>query len=259
MRVMEKWTVFVVDDNPEMISFISQVIAMQPNMYVIEHASNGDEALQKLIILGHVDILITDLIMPKTDGFNLLRKLKDKSNISVDHIITMSALVNEKTLSFVSSLGSEMFLIKPFSSKMLIDTLKNIISNDITSVLTSGQNDITCRIATLLHEVGVPAHIKGYIYLRTGIMHAYQNPDYVGRITKILYPEIAKIHNTTVSRVERAIRHAIELSWSRGNIKVIDEIFGYTISVEKDKPTNSEFIAMIADYLLVQKRRTVLV
>lgn len=257
---MEKWKVFVVDDNEEVVHFISSVVSMQSNMYMIDYALDGEEALRKLSILERVDILITDLIMPKLDGFNFLRRLKDKSNINVGHIIAMSALVNEKTLSYVASLGSEMFLIKPFAANALKESLKNIISSEIESdndsLLT---NDLNARVSSLLHELGVPAHIKGYSYLRTGIIHAYNNPDYVGRITKVLYPEVAKLYSTTSARVERAIRHAIELAWTRGNIEKIDEIFGFTINAEKAKPTNSEFIAMMVDYLQVQKRKAIMV
>lgn len=257
---MEKWKVFVVDDNEEVVRFISSVVSSQPNMYVIDFAYNGEEALQKLVLHERIDILITDLIMPKLDGFNLLRRIKEKSNIYIGHVITMSALVNEKTLNSVASLGSEMFLIKPFTSKSLMDIIKNVISSEVEvdnrSLLT---NDLNAKVSTLLHEIGVPAHIKGYAYLRTSIMHAYNNPDYVGRITKVLYPEVAKLYSTTSARVERAIRHAIELAWIRGNIEKIDEIFGFTINADKAKPTNSEFIAMLADYLQVQKRKSILV
>ena len=135
---------------------------------------------------------------------------------------------------------------------------KNVLA-DITSYEDWSMNpqDIEKRITNLLHEVGIPAHIKGYSYLRTGILQTYKNPDYIGRITKVLYPEIAQKYKTTGSRVERAIRHAIEVAWTRGNIDVIDEIFGYTISASKAKPTNSEFIAMISDHLTIQKKKSI--
>ena len=120
------------------------------------------------------------------------------------------------------------------------------------------EKDVESQITNLLHEVGIPAHIKGYTYLRTGILQTFHNPDYIGRITKLLYPEIAKRYKTTGSRVERAIRHAIEVAWTRGNIDTIDEIFGYTISASKAKPTNSEFIAMMADYLSIQQKKTIM-
>lgn len=257
---MEKWKVFIVDDNPEAVSLVASVVSMQPNMYVIDSATNGDEAWQKLKIIGKVDLLITDLIMPKMDGFNLLKKIKENHTLQIGHIVCMSALVNERILSTVSSLGSDMFLIKPFASSILVDCLKTVMQQQEYGIDENMKDsDIETRITNLLHEVGIPAHIKGYTYLRTGILQAYKNPDYIGRITKILYPEIAKKYKTTGSRVERAIRHAIEVAWTRGNIDTIDEIFGYTISASKAKPTNSEFIAMIADYLAIQKKKSILV
>ena len=251
---MEKLRVFIVDDSPDVVSLISSVVSMQSNMYVIDTASNGEEAFQKIRVLGKIDILFTDLIMPRLDGFNLLKRLKEKSDLIINHIVTVSAMVNDKILNSVSSLGGEMFLIKPLSTSSLNDSLRTLSSMPLPNVEGNAtENDIEKRITNLLHEVGIPAHIKGYSYLRTGILQTYKNPDYIGRITKVLYPEIASKYKTTGSRVERAIRHAIEVAWTRGNIDVIDEIFGYTISASKAKPTNSEFIAMISDHLAIQK------
>lgn len=255
---MEKLRVFIVDDSPDVVSLISSVVSMQSNMYVIDTASNGEEAYQKIRVLGKIDILFTDLIMPRLDGFNLLKRLKEKSDLIINHIVTVSAMVNDKILNSVSSLGGEMFLIKPLSTSSLNDSLRTLSSMPLPNVEGNAtENDIEKRITNLLHEVGIPAHIKGYSYLRTGILQTYKNPDYIGRITKVLYPEIASKYKTTGSRVERAIRHAIEVAWTRGNIDVIDEIFGYTISASKAKPTNSEFIAMISDHLAIQKKKTI--
>lgn len=255
---MEKWKIFVVDDNPEVVNLLTSIISMQSNMYVVDTATNGEEAWQKIALHGSIDLLITDLIMPKLDGFNLLKKIKEKSQYQNMRIIAMSAMVNERILKMVSSFGSEMFLIKPFTSSSLLETIKTVMMNRNLND-NNGNDDLEDRITNILHEVGIPAHIKGYTYLRTGIMQTYGNPDYIGRITKVLYPEIAKKYKTTGSRVERAIRHAIEVAWTRGNIDTIDDIFGYTISASKAKPTNSEFIAMIADYLSIKKKKTILV
>ena len=158
--------------------------------------------------------------------------------------------------------------MKPFESDELIDKL-NFISGFHykpvkTNIYTTHQNDIShdelrrlqleTEITELLHEIGIPAHIKGYMYLRTAILETYLNVDFLGQITKVLYPDIAKKYTTTASRVERAIRHAIEVAWNRGNIDAIDDIFGYTISASKAKPTNSEFIAMLSDKLRLEHR-----
>lgn len=256
---MEKIKVFVVDDNPETISLVTSAVSMQSNMYVIDSASNGDEAYQKLKLLGKIDVLITDLIMPKVDGFHLLRKIREKKEVQVQHIIVMSALVNERVLGMVANLGSEMFLMKPLNTNSLIESISSMVHLEESDYsIKKKEKDIESQITNLLHEVGIPAHIKGYTYLRTGILQTFHNPDYIGRITKLLYPEIAKRYKTTGSRVERAIRHAIEVAWTRGNIDTIDEIFGYTISASKAKPTNSEFIAMMADYLSIQQKKTIM-
>lgn len=256
---MEKIKVFVVDDNPETVNLVISAVSTQSNMYVIDSASNGEEAYQKLKLLGKIDVLITDLIMPKIDGFHLLRKIRDKKEVQVQHIIVMSALVNERVLNMVAALNSEMFMMKPLNTTTLIECISATVhqeDNDYTA--KTKDKDVESQITSLLHEVGIPAHIKGYTYLRTGILQTYHNPDYIGRITKLLYPEIAKRYKTTGSRVERAIRHAIEVAWTRGNIDTIDEIFGYTISASKAKPTNSEFIAMMADYLSIQQKKTIM-
>lgn len=256
---MEKIKVFVVDDNPETVSLVTSAVSMQSNMYVIDSASNGDEAYQKLKLLGKIDVLITDLIMPKVDGFHLLRKIREKKEVQVQHIIVMSALVNERVLGMVANLGSEMFLMKPLNTNSLIESIASMVHPEESDYsIKKKEKDVESQITNLLHEVGIPAHIKGYTYLRTGILQTFHNPDYIGRITKLLYPEIAKRYKTTGSRVERAIRHAIEVAWTRGNIDTIDEIFGYTISASKAKPTNSEFIAMMADYLSIQQKKTIM-
>ena len=158
----------------------------------------------------------------------------------------------------VALLNSDMFMIKPFTPAYLLDSIETVMRMDKEKGASlKEEGEVESKITDLLHEVGIPAHIKGYTYLRTGILQTYRNPDYIGRITKLLYPEIAKKYKTTGSRVERAIRHAIEVAWTRGNIDTIDEIFGYTISASKAKPTNSEFIAMMADYLSILKKKSI--
>ena len=154
-------------------------------------------------------------------------------------------------------------LMKPFEVKQIInkmiaisgvETNGNVISLNVSERDKILQLELEKNITDILHEIGIPAHIKGYMYLRTAILQTYENIDFLGQITKVLYPEIAKTYSTTSSRVERAIRHAIEVAWNRGNVDAIDEIFGYTISANKAKPTNSEFIAMIADKLRLDNK-----
>lgn len=261
---MEKIRIFVVDDNPQYVDFIVGNIARQSNMYIVDTASDGMEALEKLKKCGVIDILILDMIMPRVDGYSLLKQINDGiEGINIKHNICISSLVNEKILSLISTLGGDMFIIKPFSASSLLDAIQSVLESEMSSRNTfSGQKEeesIEKRLSNLLHEMGVPAHIKGYNYLRTGILLTFANQDeYIGQITKSLYPEIAKRYKSTSSRVERAIRHAIEIAWNRGNIDLIDEIFGYSINAEKAKPTNSEFIVMIADYLAVMKKNAIM-
>lgn len=261
---MEKIRIFVADDNPQYVDFIVSSIARQPNMYVVDSASDGEEALNKLKKCGTIDVLIIDMIMPRLDGYALLKHINDGiEGTNVRHTICISALVNEKILSLISTLGGDMFVIKPFNASSLLDAIQSVLeSDDLKEHKFENQStgeSLEKRLSDLLHEMGVPAHIKGYNYLRTGILLTFENQDeYIGQITKSLYPEIAKRYKSTSSRVERAIRHAIEIAWNRGNIDLIDEVFGYSINAEKAKPTNSEFIVMIADYLAVMKKNAVM-
>lgn len=263
---MKKIKVFVADDNQQYIDFIVENIAKQPNMCIVDTANDGEETFEKLKKCGPIDVLIMDMVMPKLDGYTLLKKIHESENANVDvkHIICMSALVNEKILNLISSLGGDMFVIKPFKLSVMFDAIQSVLENESKNVETisnvnKSEESLEKRLSDLLHEIGVPAHIKGYNYIRTGILLTFENQDeYIGQITKALYPEIAKKYKSTSSRVERAIRHAIEVAWNRGNIDLIDEIFGYSINAEKAKPTNSEFIVMIADYLSVMKKNAIM-
>ncbi len=263
---MEKIKIFVADDNQQYVDYLISIIAKQPNMCLVDSANNGEEAIRKMRNAGVIDILIMDMVMPQLDGYALLKQLKEGIyGVTIKHTICMSALVNEKVLNLISTYGGDMFVIKPFKDSVMLDAIQTIIDGDFqkqnTLPASNGEDDISIekRLSDLLHEIGVPAHIKGYNFLRTGILLTFANQDeYVGQITKSLYPEIAKKYKSTSSRVERAIRHAIEVAWNRGNIDLIDEIFGYSISAEKAKPTNSEFIVMIADYLAVIKKNAIM-
>ena len=192
-----------------------------------------------------------------------------KNHIQVDHIICTTPFVNDLIVAGVQNYRIDYILMKPFEIEQLCDKLnfivgytrKEHISSNVVKVNLDDDEkerlqklELESEITELLHEIGIPAHIKGYMYLRTAILETYLNVDFLGQITKVLYPEIAKKYATTASRVERAIRHAIEVAWNRGNIDAIDDIFGYTISASKAKPTNSEFIAMISDKLRLEHR-----
>lgn len=245
---MEKKKVFIIDDSMEYINEVSRSISSLEDVFVCDFALNGKEGLEKLRKYKDIDILILDLVTPIYDGYKVLKEIKENKLLypSINFIICQSGLISDNSLSLIKSYGCDLFLLKPYSIDVLIDHI-NVNLNERFRI--NKEQTVEKKITKVLHEVGIPAHIKGYEYLRTAINSSYENPEYFSQITKILYPEIAKKYKTTGSRVERAIRHAIEVAWNRGNIDAIDEIFGYTISANKAKPTNSEFIAMISDYI----------
>lgn len=261
-----KISVYLVDDSLEMIHSMKEVFVKNDTYQVVGSATDGERCLKELNS-KHIDVLILDLIMPKKDGIAVLQDLK-KHNINVRHIICTTPFVNDLIVSQVQNFQIDYILMKPFEITELIDKLNLIVGfsskqknpNTLSVNLNEEEKErmikleLESEITELLHEIGIPAHIKGYMYLRTAILETYLNVDFLGQITKVLYPEIAKKYATTASRVERAIRHAIEVAWNRGNIDAIDDIFGYTISASKAKPTNSEFIAMISDKLRLEHR-----
>lgn len=262
-----KVQVYVVDDSLEMIHVMKEAFSKSDAYQIIGSATNGEQCIRELHG-KHVDVLLLDLIMPKKDGISVLADLK-KHKIEVDHVICTTPFVNDLIVSQVQNYGIDYILMKPFEIEELIDKLnfiigftkKEALSNHMVKVNLNEDEkkrmiklELESEITEILHEIGIPAHIKGYMYLRTAILETYLNVDFLGQITKVLYPEIAKKYATTASRVERAIRHAIEVAWNRGNIDAIDDIFGYTISASKAKPTNSEFIAMISDKLRLEHR-----
>ena len=202
-----------------------------------------------------VDVLYLDALLPYMDGMDVIKKIRE-DHLSVHKIILGCTLSNMKMIEFLECLNVDYMALKPFDYKSLQNKMIELASGKLVKEVEMKNNGpkLESEITELLHEIGIPAHIKGYLYLRTAIMKTYIDSDNIGRITKVLYPAIADEYNTTPSRVERAIRHSIEVAWNRGNIDVIDDIFGYTISSSKAKPTNSEFIAMISDKLRLEHR-----
>ncbi len=263
---MDKIKIMIADDSPEVKENLKSEIVRHNNMELVSLCSDGHQCV-KQIRMKKPDVLVLDLIMPNMDGLDVLNELS-KENIQIDRIICTSPILNEMTMSELQKYQVDYFLLKPFEPRQLVDKiiqLSSIINNRLPdskdeSTSEEIQNEQLKRlhlereITSILHEIVIPAHIKGYMYLRTAILETYLNVEFLGQITKVLYPEIARRYMTTASRVERAIRHAIEVAWNRGNIDAIDEIFAYTISASKAKPTNSEFIAMIADKLRLEHR-----
>lgn len=254
--------VVIADDNKELILMVSEFLNVQSNIEVSKAFTSGRQLLNYLEG-NDVDILLLDIFMPEVDGIRVLEELNKNSNkyIRPKKIIMLTAFNNENLIAKSSDLGADYFVIKPIELNNLLDVITSITKpavkkkRDVLS-LSEGDSEINLdqEITSLLHEIGVPAHIKGYMYLRESITMVYNNIDILGSITKVLYPMVAKKYKTTSSRVERAIRHSIEVAWNRGNVDAISAIFSYTISYNKSKPTNSEFIAMIADKLRLEHK-----
>lgn len=261
---MNKINVAVVDDNEKILETICNTLEKDDEINVIGKAKNGEEAFE-LIKKTSPDVVVLDLIMPKMDGLSLMDKVQnDGAMIKLPFFIVTSAISNEKVIQDAFGNGAGYYLLKPFEMEMISDRIKssrnykrNIPENKkIVGAYEDRKQfmnrNIESDVTSIIHDVGVPAHIKGYQYLREAIIMCVNDNDMLNSITKILYPGIAKKFQTTPSRVERAIRHAIEVAWNRGKMETIDDLFGYTINIEKGKPTNSEFIALISDKIRLE-------
>ncbi|GMB07696.1 two-component system response regulator (stage 0 sporulation protein A) [Thermolongibacillus altinsuensis] len=252
--------VCIVDDNRELVQLLEEYISSQDDMEVIGVAYNGQDCLQ-MLRENNPDILVLDIIMPHLDGLAVLEKLRGMKE-KQPNVIMLTAFGQEDVTKKAVELGASYFILKPFDIENLVNHIRQVSGKKttmvkkslISSMRESKPKNLDASITNIIHEIGVPAHIKGYLYLREAISMVYNDIELLGSITKVLYPDIAKKYNTTASRVERAIRHAIEVAWSRGNIESISSLFGYTVSMSKAKPTNSEFIAMVADKLRLEHK-----
>jgi len=267
--------VLIVDDNKEFCEILKDYLIETDEFKVVGVAHNGEEAIEK-IKKTKPDVMLLDIIMPILDGIGVLEHLNNEEmKNNRPKTIMLTAFGHEKITQKAVNLGADYYILKPFSMDVLADRIKQLFSglqinkanlNGVSS-LESGQElfdtielageelDVEKEVTDIIQELGVPAHIKGYTYLREAIMMVIENPDVLNSVTKILYPKIAENHETTPSRVERAIRHAIEVAWNRNDIETIKNLFGYTINTEKGKPTNSEFIAIVADKLRLKTKR----
>ena len=249
---MEKQRLLVVDDNISLVNMIKNYSKESDKLEIKYEAYDGQQGLK--IFLDNqdsIDLVLLDLIMPNKDGLFFLDEIK-RRNIKTN-IIVITSFNSDEMLRRIASYDVKYFLLKPFDLKDLEQrVIEATTNNEIKQGLTTKDQDLKISITKILHELGVPSHIKGYQYIREGILLLYNNPDIIGGITKELYPEIACKYDTSVSRVERAIRHAIEVSWNRGNLDLMEEIFGHSVDYDKAKPTNSEFIVTVADKLKLE-------
>lgn len=259
---MGKLKIAIADDNKELVKTMNSYFQQHPELEVIWTAHNGKVCLS-LLEENKPDLLLLDIIMPHLDGIAVLDTIKGNPDIADMHIIMLTAFGQEDVMAQAGSLGASYFMLKPFEFERLVTQIFQIagtqkqVKPNMQSTVGVEDEVITQRaldntITSIIKEIGVPAHIKGYAFLREAIQMVYTDNDLLGSVTKILYPDIAEKYKTTPSRVERAIRHAIEVAWNRGNYDTISKIFGYTVHHLKSKPTNSEFIAMIADKIRLE-------
>ena len=273
---MENVNVVIVDDNPMILNTLDEVISSEAGLSVIGRADNGKDAID-MIKDTQPDVVLLDLVMPQMDGITVVENIKKKTSMLKNPaFIILSAVGGEQMTEEAFQAGANYFLMKPFDKDILVNKIRRIGKRPVRPVpgkvleapLKAAtpeeaamnreeymKKHLETDITKMLHELGIPAHIKGYQYLRDAISMVVRDREMMEAVTKILYPEIAKKNYTSSSRVERAIRHAIEVAWGRGSLEVIDELFGYTISTGKGKPTNSEFIALIADKICLDYKK----
>ncbi len=248
---MEKIKVLMIDDNVSLTEMVKEYFKNNSRIEVVECCYDGVDGLSKIESMeGEYDVILLDLIMPKKDGIGVLEELYKKG--SIKNIIVETSYNSPDVIRNVSEYGVNYYILKPFELDDLERRILDLFKQSETRSIDLYHNNLEISITRMLHELGMPAHIKGYQYIRDGIVMVYNNPDIIGGITKELYPDVAVKYNTTVSRVERAIRHAIEVSWNRGNWDLMEEIFGHSVDIDKAKPTNSEFIVTIADKLRLE-------
>ena len=241
--------VLIVDNDESMINEVVKYFSSHEVIEVVACKKDGEEGLEYILNNPNkFDLIIMDLILPKCDGIFILNEMQ-KRDINKNVIIATS-FKEDAMLTEVNKCGVNYYMLKPYNLDSLTDIIKRIVNNQNKTRIDN--KDLQQAITNLLHSLGMPSHIKGYSYIRDSINLMYNKPSMLGAITKELYPEIANMYDTTSSRVERAIRHAIEVSWTRGDYEVMEEIFGHSVDYDRAKPTNSEFIATLADKLRLE-------
>lgn len=264
---MTKIKVGIADDNKDFCEILTDFFEAQQNMEIAFTAHDGIQTVDA-VVKEKPDVLILDMIMPYLDGLGVLERLNGMELETFPKVIMLSAVGQESITQKAINLGAEYYVVKPFDLTILAKRINQLSglektgnngnrNNSAKAIIKREETktvDLEMDITNMIHEVGVPAHIKGYQYLRDAITMVVNDMDLLSAVTKELYPAIAKMNNTTPSRVERAIRHAIEVAWNRGKIETLNNLFGYTVHNDKGKPTNSEFIAIIADKLRLERK-----
>lgn len=252
--------VLIADDNREFCELLQEAMRGEEGLEVVGLANHGMEVLD-IVAQQPVDVIVLDIIMPHLDGIGVLERLDQMDLPNPPRVIVLTAFGQETMTQKALELGADYYILKPFNLKVLASRVKQLGGSSSATKKSSAPagkitvvpvKNLDVEVTNIIHEIGIPAHIKGYLYLREAIVMVINRVDLLSGVTKELYPAIATKYKTTPSRVERAIRHAIEVAWSRGNVDVINGIFGHTVNRDRGKPTNSEFIAMVADKLRMQ-------
>lgn len=247
---MKKTRLLMIDDNVQLVEAVKEYFKNNDKIELVYQANDGIEGLKLIEEKNDYDVIILDLIMPNKDGLYVLEEMKKKN---LDRKVIVSTSYNAMdVIREVSDYGVKYYLLKPFDFSDLEKRILQLDNKKMSKNIDLHQNNIRMSITKTLHDLGIPSHIKGYQYIRDGVEIIFERPDVIGGITKELYPELANKFETTVSRVERAIRHAIEVSWNRGDWDLMEELFGHSVDIDKAKPTNSEFMVTIADKLRLE-------
>ena len=253
-----KISVLLADTSEDFRALLSELLERESDIALVGAAENGEQAL-RLVRELDPDVLVTDVILPKADGLAVLQRMQEEKRRT--RAVVVSGFYTQQVLTEASELGAAFFLPKPCSPELLVSRIRQAARPrtpefPAAQTQSSAEPSLEAMVTDIIHEIGVPAHIKGYQYLREAIILTVGDMEVINAVTKVLYPEVARKFSTTPSRVERAIRHAIEVAWDRGDIETLQRFFGYTVSNVKGKPTNSEFIAMIADSISLRQKQT---
>lgn len=240
----------VLTDSNEDARFMLQSSLEKSGRFVVVGSTGDGAEVPQLVRDTKPDLLVLDMILPGLDGLSILRRLDGENRPT---ILAMSHFIGQDVVAEAGNLGAAMYISKPYHESAMIDNLIQLAEKRSSQMHAPGLEEL---VTSIIHEVGVPAHIKGYQYVREAIMITVEDMEVINSVTKVLYPEVAKRYHTTPSRVERAIRHAIEVAWDRGDLETLQRFFGYTVSNAKGKPTNSEFIAMISDRIRLKMKNT---
>ena len=251
-----KKTILIADTSEEFRTVLADAFQAEEGLEVVGQTGDGQQAIQ--LVQEHTpDVLIMDLVLERMDGFDVLDAVKERP---VSTLI-LSSFARGCMAEQVAARGGDYYMMKPCRIPSVVERVRLLAAdrwaedNDRSAAGTAARQNLEANVTAIIHEIGVPAHIKGYQYLREAIIMTVEDMDVINAVTKVLYPEVARKFGTTASRVERAIRHAIEVAWDRGDLDTLQKYFGFTVSNSKGKPTNSEFIAMIADRLVLQRRQ----